>query len=51
MTVAYDGILFEYSVFLVFCNRMAAVFFAIAMAYSKGESMQRLGAMICQVTA
>ncbi|CAJ1409196.1 unnamed protein product [Effrenium voratum] len=40
MTVAYDGILFEYSVFLVFCNRMAAVFFAIAMAYSKGESMQ-----------
>jgi len=39
MTVAYDGSLFEYSVFLVFCNRLAAVVFAVIMAKCKGESM------------
>ncbi|CAE6949472.1 slc35b2, partial [Symbiodinium natans] len=40
MTVAYDGNLFQYSVFLVLCNRLAAVVFAVCMAASKGESMQ-----------
>eukprot|EP00439_Symbiodinium_sp_Y106_P087014 s33_g38.t1 len=40
MTVAYDGTLFRYSVFLVLCNRLAAVAFAVAMAIAKGESMK-----------
>ena len=40
MTVAYDGNLFQYSVFLVLCNRLAAVMFAVCMAASKGESMR-----------
>ncbi|CAJ1367317.1 unnamed protein product [Effrenium voratum] len=39
MTVAYDGQLFKYSVFLVLCNRLAAVAFALVMAKMKGESM------------
>jgi len=40
MTVQYDGELFSYSVFLVFCNRMAAVIFAIGMVWSKGEAVE-----------
>eukprot|EP00439_Symbiodinium_sp_Y106_P063865 s305_g9.t4 len=40
MTVAYDGNLFQYSVFLVLCNRLAAVIFAVGMTAAKGESMQ-----------
>ena len=39
MTVAYDGVLFKYSVFLVLCNRLAAVMFGAIMAQVKGESM------------
>lgn len=39
MTVKYEGQLFGYSVFLVFCNRIAAVIFAITMVYSKGEQV------------
>jgi len=39
MTVEYDGELFSYSVFLVFCNRLAAVIFAISMVLSKGEAV------------
>jgi len=40
MTVAYDDTLFTYSVFLVLCNRLAAVIFAVAMAFMRGERMQ-----------
>eukprot|EP00437_Effrenium_voratum_P007674 CAMPEP_0181426562 /NCGR_PEP_ID=MMETSP1110-20121109/15726_1 /TAXON_ID=174948 /ORGANISM="Symbiodinium sp., Strain CCMP421" /LENGTH=344 /DNA_ID=CAMNT_0023549759 /DNA_START=78 /DNA_END=1112 /DNA_ORIENTATION=- len=40
MTVSYDGSLFTYSVFLVLCNRLAAVLFAASMAFVKGERMQ-----------
>ncbi|CAE7340805.1 slc35b2 [Symbiodinium natans] len=40
MTVAYDGSLFRYSVFMVLCNRLAAVVFAVSMAAAKGESMR-----------
>jgi len=49
MTVPYGasggtkGEAFQYSVFLVFCNRAAAVAFAVLMAAVKGESLQ-LGA-------
>jgi len=39
MTVPYDGQLFTFSVFLVLCNRLAAVIFAVIMAQVKGESM------------
>lgn len=39
MTVPYDGSLFTFSVFLVLCNRLAAVLFAVIMAQVKGESM------------
>jgi len=39
ITIEYDGVLFEYSVFLVFCNRICAVIFAIAMACYKQEEM------------
>eukprot|EP00438_Fugacium_kawagutii_P029051 Skav222304 [mRNA] locus=scaffold3734:343457:347762:- [translate_table: standard] len=39
MTVPYNGNLFRFSVFLVMCNRLAAVIFAIVMAYAKGEGM------------
>jgi adenosine 3'-phospho 5'-phosphosulfate transporter B2 len=38
MTVPYGGELFKISVFLVFCNRLAAVVFAFAMITIKGES-------------
>ena len=39
MTVPYDGALFQYSVFLVLCNRLAAVVFGLVMAVSKGEQL------------
>eukprot|EP00913_Durusdinium_trenchii_P026467 g24833.t1 len=39
MTVPYDGVLFKYSVFLVLCNRLAAVIFGLAMAVAKGEKL------------
>lgn len=39
MTISYDGDLFHSSVFLVMCNRLAAVLFAIAMAMSHRESL------------
>mmetsp|Transcript_101440 Transcript_101440/g.205917 ORF Transcript_101440/g.205917 Transcript_101440/m.205917 type:complete len:358 (+) Transcript_101440:63-1136(+) len=39
MTKPYNGELFGYSVFLVFCNRIAAVIFAIAMALCHQESL------------
>jgi len=39
ITIEYDGQLFQYSVFLVFCNRIAAVIFAISMACFKQEPM------------
>ncbi|CAK9038533.1 unnamed protein product [Durusdinium trenchii] len=39
MTVPYDGSLFKFSVFLVLCNRLAAVIFAVVMAKAKGERM------------
>jgi len=39
MTMSYDGELFKSSVFLVMCNRLAAVVFAIAMAMSHRESL------------
>mmetsp|Transcript_12663 Transcript_12663/g.21757 ORF Transcript_12663/g.21757 Transcript_12663/m.21757 type:complete len:338 (-) Transcript_12663:189-1202(-) len=40
MTVPYNGHLFKFSVFLVLCNRLAAVIFAVFMAYAKGENMK-----------
>lgn len=39
MTVSYDGELFKSSVFLVLCNRLAAVLFAVAMAIGKRETL------------
>jgi len=39
MSIEYDGELFAYSVFLVFCNRIAAVIFAIGMAMYRGEEL------------
>lgn len=39
MTVSYDGQLFKSSVFLVLCNRFAAVLFAVAMAIGKRETL------------
>jgi len=39
MTVKYDGELFSYSVFLVLCNRIAAVSFAILMALVQQEPL------------
>ena len=47
MTVAYDGSLFRYSVFLVLCNRLAAVVFAVSMAIAKGESMKNEAQGVC----
>mmetsp|Transcript_58875 Transcript_58875/g.119893 ORF Transcript_58875/g.119893 Transcript_58875/m.119893 type:complete len:356 (+) Transcript_58875:46-1113(+) len=40
MTVPYNGSLFTFSVFLVLCNRLAAVIFAVFMAQAKGENMK-----------
>mmetsp|Transcript_135724 Transcript_135724/g.351910 ORF Transcript_135724/g.351910 Transcript_135724/m.351910 type:complete len:366 (+) Transcript_135724:87-1184(+) len=39
MSIPYGGEVFEFSVFLVFANRMAAVVFAIVMAISHKESL------------
>jgi len=39
MQIPYDGIVFQYSVFLVFFNRIAAVIFAIVMAVANKESL------------
>jgi len=39
MTIPYGGEVFQFSVFLVFANRMAAVVFAIGMAISHKESL------------
>jgi len=39
MTIPYGGEVFQFSVFLVFANRMAAVVFAIVMAISHKESL------------
>lgn len=38
MTVPYDGTRFTFSVFLVLCNRLAAVIFAVIMIKVKGEA-------------
>jgi len=38
MTIPYGAELFSFSVFLVFCNRVAAVVFAMVMALANGES-------------
>eukprot|EP00930_Biecheleria_cincta_P056628 TRINITY_DN42707_c0_g1_i1.p1 TRINITY_DN42707_c0_g1~~TRINITY_DN42707_c0_g1_i1.p1 ORF type:complete len:364 (-),score=51.21 TRINITY_DN42707_c0_g1_i1:82-1173(-) len=40
MTVSYDGELFKYSAFLVFCNRVAVVLFATTAAACKGEPLE-----------
>jgi len=40
MTIPYDGAQFTTSVFLVFCNRMAAVVFAIGLAIYHKEDVQ-----------
>uniref|UniRef100_A0A7S4SPT2 Sugar phosphate transporter domain-containing protein n=1 Tax=Alexandrium monilatum TaxID=311494 RepID=A0A7S4SPT2_9DINO len=37
MTMPYGGVVFGYSVFLVFCNRLAAVIFAAVMLRLSGE--------------
>jgi adenosine 3'-phospho 5'-phosphosulfate transporter B2 len=39
MTQPYDGDTFTFSIFLVFCNRIAAVLFALAFALMKKESL------------
>jgi adenosine 3'-phospho 5'-phosphosulfate transporter B2 len=39
ITMSYGGVLFTFSVFLVFVNRMFAVVFAVCMALAKGESL------------
>jgi len=39
MAVEYGGELFGYSVFLVLCNRVAAVIFSVCMALGKGEEL------------
>jgi len=39
MTIKYNSELFSYSVFLVFCNRTAAVVFATVMAIASKESL------------
>lgn len=38
MTMPYDGTRFTFSVFLVLCNRLAAVIFAVIMIKVKGEA-------------
>lgn len=40
MTVPYGGELFTVSVFLVLCNRLVAIFFAMGMIWQKDESIQ-----------
>jgi len=39
MSIEYDGELFAFSVFLVLCNRIAAVIFSMGMALYKGEEL------------
>jgi len=65
MTVEYDGELFTTAVFLVFCNRIVAVMYAIAMIIAKSEpfkpqaplwkflaiSFSNVGATTCQYEA
>ena len=40
----HPGSLFTFSVFLVLCNRLAAVIFAVFMAQAKGENMKNQAA-------
>lgn len=40
MTVSYDGDLFKYSVFLIFCNRVAVVIVASAVLVFKQEPLE-----------
>jgi len=40
ITIPYDGVMFSFSVFLVFCNRVAAVVFAAVMMALSGESIR-----------
>jgi len=65
MTIGYNGDMFTSSVFLVFCNRMVAVVFAVVMIIIKGEaftpqaplytyllvSFSNVGATTCQYEA
>eukprot|EP00929_Paragymnodinium_shiwhaense_P008575 TRINITY_DN112531_c0_g1_i1.p1 TRINITY_DN112531_c0_g1~~TRINITY_DN112531_c0_g1_i1.p1 ORF type:complete len:387 (+),score=82.62 TRINITY_DN112531_c0_g1_i1:66-1163(+) len=37
MSIPYEGEMFKVSVFLVLCNRLWAILYAVVMAYSKGE--------------
>lgn len=39
MTMPYNGDIFQFSIFLVFFNRMAAVIFAFCMAFANGEAI------------
>lgn len=40
LAVSYDSDFFTVSVFLVFCNRVAAICFALVMLYIRGESFR-----------